>query len=208
MDDTKELESESKFAAARRAAGRPAENPGAAKLFSEPNSFSIRSQEPQDAEQLSALIGSVGTFEGTLQLPDMPVAMRLERLRQIDERSCKLVAVAGDRIVGAAGLHVGHGALRRLHARELGIGIAREWQGRGLGQRLIARLLDWADNWAGVLRVELTVHADNDRAIALYRSMGFVEEGRHRAYALKNGRYVDAFFMARLHPNQPLVAAD
>jgi L-phenylalanine/L-methionine N-acetyltransferase len=167
----------------------------------------IRSQEPEDAEQISALIGSIGTFEGTLQLPDMPVAMRLERIKQVDERGCKLVAVADGRIVGAAGLYVSHGALRRLHSRELGIGITREWQGRGVGRQLIARLLDWADNWAGVLRVELTVHADNDRAIALYRSMGFVEEGRHRAYAMKNGRFVDAFFMARLHPNQPLVAA-
>lgn len=172
------------------------------------DSFTIRSQEPEDAAQVSAMIGSVGTFEGTLQLPDMPVAMRLERLRQIDNHSCKLVAVAGGRIVASAGLHVGHPGLRRAHVRELGIGILREWQGRGVGQQLIARLLDWADNWAGVLRVELTVHADNDRAIALYRKMGFVEEGRHRAYALKNGRYVDAFFMARLHPKQPLIAPD
>jgi putative acetyltransferase len=170
-------------------------------------SFTIRSQEPEDAAELSAIMGSAGTFEGTLQLPDMPVAMRLERLQKLDERSCKLVAVAEGRVVGAAGLHVSHAALRRQHSRELGIAIVREWQGRGVGRQLIARLLDWADNWAGVLRVELTVHADNDRAIALYRAMGFVEEGRHRAYALKNGRYVDAFFMARLHPNQPLVAA-
>lgn len=169
--------------------------------------IAIRSQEPEDAAQISALIGGLGTFEGTLQLPDMPVAMRLERLRQIDERACRLVALAGDRVVGAAGLHVGHAALRRSHVRELGIGIAREWQGRGVGRQLITRLLDWADNWAGVLRVELTVHADNERAIALYRSLGFVEEGRHRAYAMKDGRYVDAFFMARLHPNQPLIAA-
>ena len=69
-----------------------------------------------------------------------------------------------------------------------------------------ARLLDWADNWAGVLRVELTVHADNERAMALYRSMGFEEEGRHRAYAIKDGRYVDALCMARLHPNPPQIA--
>jgi L-phenylalanine/L-methionine N-acetyltransferase len=177
----------------------------AAKLVSDPDALTIRPQEPQDAEQLSAILGSVGTFEGTLQLPDMPVAMRLERLRQVDPHSCKLVAIAGDRIVGAAGLHVAHPGLRRQHVRELGIGIAREWQGRGLGRQLIARLLDWADNWAGVLRVELTVHADNDRAMALYRSMGFVEEGRHRAYALKDGRYVDVLSMARLHPAQPQI---
>ena len=87
----------------------------------------------------------------------------------------------------------------------LGIGILPQWQGRGVGRKLLARLLDWADNWGNVLRVELHVHADNERAIALYRSMGFVEEGRHRAYALKNGRFIDSFSMARLHPNQPLI---
>jgi L-phenylalanine/L-methionine N-acetyltransferase len=81
--------------------------------------------------------------------------------------------------------------------------VGTAWQGRGVGRKLLARLLDWADNWAGVLRVELHVHADNDRAIALYRSIGFVEEGRHRNYALKNGRYVDAFSMARHHPHPP-----
>jgi hypothetical protein len=44
---------------------------------------------------------------------------------------------------------------------------------------------------------------DNDRAMALYRSMGFEEEGRHRAYAMKDGRYVDSLSMARMHPNPP-----
>jgi L-phenylalanine/L-methionine N-acetyltransferase len=207
MDDTKESGSESKLAAAPSAAGQLAESRGFAKLVSDPNSFAIRSQEPEDAAGLSAMMGSAGTFEGTLQLPDMPVASRLEFLQKVDPHSCKLVAVAGTQIVGAAGLHPAGGSLRRAHARMLGIGIVSDWQGRGVGRQLIARLLDWADNWAGILRVELTVDADNDRAIALYRAMGFVEEGRHRAYALKNGRYVDALFMARLHPNQPLVAA-
>ena len=57
-----------------------------------------------------------------------------------------------------------------------------------------------------LLRVELTVHADNDRAMALYRSLGFEDEGRHRAYAIKDGRYIDALCMARLHPNPPRLA--
>lgn len=58
-----------------------------------------------------------------------------------------------------------------------------------------------------MLRVELNVHADNARAIALYRSLDFVEEGRHTGYVLRNGAYVDALSMARLHPRQPVLAA-
>lgn len=165
--------------------------------------ITIRSQEPQDAAELSALFGQRGTFEGTLQLPDMPVASRVEHLQKVEPNSCRLVALAEGRAVGAAGLHAFGSNLRRAHVRGLGIAIAQPWQGRGVGRLLIARLLDWADNWAGVLRVELEVHADNERAIALYRAMGFEPEGRHRAFALKAGAYVDALSMARLHPNPP-----
>ena len=163
----------------------------------------IRAAEPGDAAAISSLLGRIGTFEGTLQLPDMPVASRLEMLQRLDTQSCKLVALAGEQVVGMAGLHMQHPSLRRSHVRGLGIGIAPEWQRRGLGRQLMDRLLDWADQWGGVLRIELWVHVDNERAIALYRSLGFEEEGRHKAYALKNGCYVDSISMARLHPNPP-----
>ena len=166
----------------------------------------IRSAEPSDAAAISALMGQVGTFEGTLQLPDMPVASRLDFLQRVDPQSCRLVAVADDQVVGMAGLHLLQPGLRRSHVRGLGIGIAPQWQSRGLGRQLLTRLLDWADNWAGVLRIELLVHTDNERASALYRSLGFVEEGRHTAYALKSGRYVDSISMARLHPSPPRLA--
>ena len=163
----------------------------------------IRPAEPGDAAGISALLGRLGTVEGTLQVPEMPVASRLEFLQRVEPRDCKLVALAGGEVVGMAALHTVQPSLRRAHVRLLGIGLASEWQGRGLGRQMMVRLLDWADQWGGVLRIELHVHADNARAIALYRSLGFVEEGRHRAYALKAGRYVDGVSMARLHPQPP-----
>ncbi len=167
----------------------------------------IRAQEPGDALGMSAMLGRLGTVEGTLQIPDAAHASRLEFLQKVEPQDCKLVAVVGNEVVGSAALHSAGTSLRRRHVRSLGIAIAQEYQGRGLGRRLITRLLDWADNWGGVLRIELHVHADNDRARALYESLGFVEEGRHVGYALKAGRYVDSFSMARLHPNPPRIAA-
>jgi len=170
-----------------------------------PASVTIRSAEPADAADISALLGQPGTFEGMLHLPDMPVASRLDFLQRLDPQGCRLVAVGGGRIVGTAALYVLQPSLRRSHVRGLGIAVAPAWQGRGVGRQLLARLLAWADGWAGVLRIELWVHADNQPAIALYRSLGFVEEGRHPAYALSNGRYIESLSMARLHPDQPLV---
>ena len=78
------------------------------------------------------------------------------------------------------------------------MGVAQAWQGQGLGSRLLATVLDLADNWMNVSRVELTVYADNQAAIALYRKFGFETEGLLRQYAMRDGRHVDALAMARL----------
>ncbi|HSV47369.1 MAG TPA: GNAT family N-acetyltransferase [Ramlibacter sp.] len=166
-------------------------------------SVTIRAVEPSDAPAVSALLGLAGVVEGTLQVPDMPVASRLDMLQRLEPRDCKLVALAQGEVIGMGGLHTVQASLRRAHVRLLGLAVATPWQGRGVARQLMERLLSWADNWAGVQRIELHVHEDNPRAIALYQSLGFVEEGRHRAYALKDGCYVDSLSMARLHPNPP-----
>lgn len=169
--------------------------------------LAIRSAEPEDAAAIAALLGQEGVYEGLLQTPYAPNASRLEYHQKVEPRECRLVAVADGGIVGVAGLHLSGPGLRRSHVRNLGLCVASQWQGRGVGRRLLTALLDWADNWGQVLRVELHVHADNERAQALYKSMGFFEEGRHKAYSMTGGRYVDSLSMARLHPNPPRIEA-
>ncbi|SFN39480.1 GNAT family N-acetyltransferase [Variovorax sp. OV329] len=171
------------------------------------DSIVIRSAEPADAERISELMGSSGVFEQLLQMPDVPVASRIETLRVTDAQICRLVALDGDRVVAHAGLHKTQNSIRRQHVRGLGIAIASSHQGQGLGRALMERLLRWADGWGAVLRIELTVNADNERAIALYSRLGFMHEGRHLAYALRNGQYVDAIAMARMHPCPPMLPA-
>lgn len=119
-----------------------------------------------------------------------------------------LVALRDEQPVGLAGLHPVGTHVRRRHVMNLGITVARAAQGQGVGQALMTALLDYADNWAQVLRIELTVFHDNQRAIRLYERHGFAPEGRMHAYALRNGRYEDVLAMARLHPSQPLVRRD
>jgi L-phenylalanine/L-methionine N-acetyltransferase len=170
-------------------------------------SISIRAAEPTDAAAMSALIGSEGVFEGTLQTPLASVASRVERYSKTSPATLLLVAVnasqGAEEVIGVVGLHEAHHNLRRAHVRGLGITVAKAWQGQGVGQRLLKAAMDWADNWTGVLRIELTVFAHNDKAIALYERNGFVREGVMRAFALHEGVYADALAMARLHPNPP-----
>jgi len=94
---------------------------------------------------------------------------------------------------------------RRAHVAAIGMSIHDDWQGRGIGNALMLTALDRADRWMNILRIELTVFADNAHAIALYRRHGFVVEGTHRAYALRDGAYIDAYAMARLHPSPPVL---
>jgi L-phenylalanine/L-methionine N-acetyltransferase len=171
--------------------------------------ITIRAAEPSDAAAVSALIGSEGVFEGTSQSPLMPVASRLERFSKMDASGLQIVACvqeAGvERIVGMLGLHLVQPGLRRAHVRGLGISVDKVWQGQGIGQRLMTTAMQWADDWSGILRIELTVLSDNARAIALYERHGFVREGVMRAHSMRGGELADTLGMARLHPKQPLL---
>ncbi len=82
--------------------------------------------------------------------------------------------------------------------RSDGIAVHDEFAGRGAGQALMRALLELADQWIGLVRVDLEADASNERAIAMYRRFGFVEEGRMKKAYFGGGGYVDAVLMARV----------
>lgn len=174
------------------------------------SSIHIRRATPEDAPAFARFMADEGVFAQLLQLPHPDAALwrkRLEAAAEPGRADLQLVAEMDGQVVGSAGLHTTMPALRRRHAMGLGISVAAPAQGRGVGSALMNTLTDYADRWAGVLRIELTVWVDNERAIRLYRKHGFEIEGRLRAYALRAGSYVDAYTMARLHPSPPGLAA-
>ncbi|WP_339939001.1 GNAT family N-acetyltransferase [Undibacterium luofuense] len=168
--------------------------------------ITIRRATPADAAQLQRISEGASAYGGTLQLPYSSVELWTERLRQSSGDDIVLVAVDGEVVVGSAGLHP-EKKRRRLHVAMLGITVAESHAGRGIGSLLMAELMRLADQWMHLLRIELTVYTDNAAAIHLYRKFGFETEGCLRAYALRDGQYVDAYCMARLHPNPPRLPA-
>ncbi len=168
--------------------------------------ISVRRATLKDAGALARMMGDPAVYAGLMQLPFTNEEIWKERLAETfapGKPDLLLVAEREGEVVGSAGLHPVGAALRRRHALTLGISVAREAQHQGVGSALMAAMCDYADGWAGALRIELTVYADNAAAIALYRKFGFEHEGTHRAYALRDGAYVDALAMARLHPHPP-----
>lgn len=173
-------------------------------------SVTIRRASPKDAASFARIMGDPAVFPGLLQMPyadEETWRTRLAEGNAPGKTDLLVVAERGGEVVGSAGLHPAGPALRRRHAMHLGISVAPAMQGQGVGSALMAALVDYADRWAQVLRLELTVFTDNLPAIALYRRFGFQIEGTHRAYALRDGVYVDAHAMARLHPSPPRIGA-
>lgn len=168
--------------------------------------LTLRRPRPDDAPAFAALMSHPEVQPWLLQLPHASEAAWRQRFSTpVDTQTAELQLLAfdGERLVGSAGLHPTGPALRRRHVMSFGMGVLPEAQGLGVGKALVAALIRQADDWLGVLRLELTVFVDNERAIGLYERFGFQHEGRMRAYAMRAGRYVDCFSMARLHPNPP-----
>jgi L-phenylalanine/L-methionine N-acetyltransferase len=168
------------------------------------SSVTIRRVEPRDAEAVLACMSHPAVARGLLQLPHGSVEFWRKRIADMPHGGADIMLVAerGGAVVGNAGFNA-FPQQRRRHAVSMGISVLPEAQGQGVGSALMTALLDYADHWAHILRVELSVFTDNTAAIALYKKFGFVHEGTSRAYALRDGHYADVHFMARLHPNPP-----
>ena len=161
------------------------------------STIEIRPAEISDAEALTRIYAGRNAHAQTLQLPFQSTEVWRKRLTTNDNAQITLVATVAGEVVGNLGL-TRLMRPRRAHVGEIGMGVRDDWQGKGAGSALLQAALDLADNWLGLRRIELHVHADNERAIALYRKFGFALEGTHRAYALRDGAYVDSLSMARL----------
>jgi RimJ/RimL family protein N-acetyltransferase len=81
------------------------------------------------------------------------------------------------------------------HLARLGMGVRAEWRRQGVGRRLLDACVAQAKK-TGIERIELEVFSDNNAAVQLYESFGFVREGvRVRARKFE-GRYQDLVLMA------------
>jgi len=84
---------------------------------------------------------------------------------------------------------------------ELALAVRPDRQGRGIGRALLEALLDLSDRWLLLERLELFVFADNERAVRLYRSLGFEVEATRRRSSVRGGRLAEDLLMARLRPS-------
>lgn len=92
----------------------------------------------------------------------------------------EILALVDGKVAGTAGIEAVGTNYKVRHRAEFGINILKEYWGLGIGKALTEACIRCAKE-AGYAQLELSVVAENTRAIALYRKEGFVEYGRNPA---------------------------
>jgi RimJ/RimL family protein N-acetyltransferase len=149
----------------------------------------VRPAEDRDRRPLALLFAAVAEErDGIAAEPPIDVEERAASWR-LDGT---LVALAAGDVVGLLNVasHFGAG--------EIGMLVARDWRGRGVGSALVAAAIELARS-RGLHKLALSVFPHNEAAIALYRKFGFVEEGRRRRHVRRaNGDLWDLIEMGLL----------
>ncbi|MCB0166737.1 MAG: GNAT family N-acetyltransferase [Anaerolineae bacterium] len=159
----------------------------------------IRAVAPGDVEDLAEVLSMPKCQRQTLQTPYKSIEEVKRRYTNIPDNKHVLVAVVKEtqKVVGSISL-VRQTAARRSHVAVLGMAVHDDYHGQGIGSQLMTAIINLAENWLNVTRLELTVYVDNQPALELYRKFGFIIEGTLSNYAFRDGVFIDAHFMARV----------
>ncbi|WP_095446218.1 GNAT family N-acetyltransferase [Ochrobactrum quorumnocens] len=162
-----------------------------------PDALTYRAPNVEDAEEICAMTNMPKFRAGTSRLPFTRVANTRQWLSNLKDKHIVIVATLDGKIVGSCDIRRADG--RRIHAGTIGIGVHDDYHGQGIGTGLMREIIDVADNWLNLQRLDLTVFADNLHAIQLYENFGFEREGVLRSDAFRDGQFVDCILMGRLH---------
>ncbi len=164
--------------------------------------LTIRGQHSEDWSELYTLWSDEAILRDSLELPYMAEEAFREHFNTIPTNTYVLIAemssLSGRKyIIGAVWLRVMQ-HFRRRHTGRLSLVIRSEQRGTGVESLLLDKVLDLADHWLGLKRVEVIIFADNEQASTIYEAKGFERELVMRRYALRDGVYSDAYLLARI----------
>jgi L-amino acid N-acyltransferase YncA len=160
-----------------------------------PNRFEIREIEEADIPGFRECLDAVARERRFLALLEAPP---LEKVREfvrasMERGDVRVVAVDGDQVVGWCDIRP-YRFEGLDHAGELGMGVLKEYRGKGIGRSLLGEALRLAQD-RGLEKVELDVFASSYAAISLYEEEGFEIEGRKRQARKLHGVYDDIIVM-------------
>ena len=118
-----------------------------------------------------------------LSYPDeatMTVEQEAQFLKEkvLSRNEIEILAEVDGTVVGSAGIGCIGKKDKTKHRAEFGISVDKAYWGLGIGRALTNACIKCAKS-AGYRQLELEVVSENNKAIALYESLGFTEYGRN-----------------------------
>ena len=162
-----------------------------------PEGVTIRPARPRDAGSYHEFWAAVVAERRFVRSEQVRHPARYYRRRFREpwtSREAQILAVEGRRVIGQVYIQREEHPVTR-HVASLGIAVASDRRGMGIGTALLTEAMRWARE-AGVEKVILSVYPHNSAAIALYRRFGFVQEGRLARHSRKSYGYEDEILMA------------
>lgn len=112
-------------------------------------------------------------------------------------RHLHLLAIVANQLTGSITIRQSD-LKKEAHIGQLGIAILHEYWNMGIGRRLMTAAIRWAEQHNELEIIQLSVFANNERAIQLYRNFGFLEYGRlPQGFKQTDGTYGDAILMSK-----------
>jgi RimJ/RimL family protein N-acetyltransferase len=164
----------------------------------------IREAKPSDSEQLIAYVQRLSQEpESNIELAPgeftLTVADEEKILKDyaLSDNSVYLVAEIEEKIIGVLSC-TGKNRQAVRHVTTLSMSVDKTWRGKGVGNQLMAKAIEWARSKAILSRIELFVFKRNERAIHLYQKFGFEIEGQKRKAIFRDDEYLDDLIMGLL----------
>ena len=157
----------------------------------------VRHSESKDIPGIKAIFKGKTIYSNTLQLPYSSIEKWESQFETPQAGYYSLVAELDEDIVGHTGLKVDQNPARN-HIGSCGIAVKDSHHRKGIGNKMLAAMVDLSDNWLNQKRLELSTYTDNEAAIGLYRKYGFEIEGESPCFAFRDGAYASAYPMGRV----------
>jgi len=175
--------------------------------------LTLRRAEPRDAEHVLAFLDQVAGESENITFGPGEFEMSVEEEREFLQKGAEsptslyVIAEIDGEIAGTLTFNAGKRP-RIQHAGEFGTTVLRKYWNLGIGNHLLAYLIEWARQSGTIRKINLRVRVDNLPAIHLYEKYGFIHEGRITREFYLHGQFVDAYMMGLQLDPPPTAPAD
>lgn len=156
----------------------------------------IRATELKDARDIHEIRIMDDVRDNILSTTGESIEKVEDFLRASIKDGLQFVAVVDNKVVGQIGMSIEKNP-RCAHIGAIGMMVRSDYHGKGIGSKLLVKILELADDYLMLRRLELTVFTSNEAAINLYKKHGFVIEGTRKYGAVRKGSYADLYYMGR-----------